>query len=61
MPSLAEMIADPGVGLRVALVALALFGVFSVVCTAGLWLYLGSGDSDAATAHGAKERNKLAA
>ncbi|HEU4649659.1 MAG TPA: hypothetical protein VFS33_11405 [Gemmatimonadales bacterium] len=61
MPSLAEMIADPSVGLRVALVVVALFGTFCVVCTAGLWWYLGSGDSDAATAHGAKERSKLAA
>jgi hypothetical protein len=60
MPSLAEMIADPGVGLRVALFVLALFGAFCVVCTAGLWWYLGSGEPDAPSAH-SKERSQLAA
>jgi hypothetical protein len=61
MPSLAEMIADPGVGLSVALVVLVLFSVFCVLCTVGLWWYLGTGDPEAPAAQGAKERSQLAA
>jgi hypothetical protein len=60
MPSLAEMTADPATGLQVALVILASFSLFCVVCTAGLWYYLTHDEGESA-AHGAEKRERLAA
>jgi hypothetical protein len=61
MPSLAEMIADPAIGLRVSLVIVACFTSFCAVCTGGLWFYLTRDEDDSPVAHGAQKRERLAA